>query len=160
MPTFVNIILCNSQWRDITILLRYCNDALTCHAAFIVLQMSNVFSYLSFTSKSTPWGQFITSVCNMTASTDDRQYWQLLDSNNKPLDKGMNMYTRKVLSVYLNKFSKKPKGQSIIDNPDTLTRLGTQDTGRRQTHLYYLFLILILEVFYFIFHFLRFDLIA
>lgn len=104
MPTFVNIILCNSQWRDITILLRYCNDALTCHAAFIVLQMSNLFSYLSFTSKSTTWGQFITSVCNMTASTDDRQYWQLLDSNNKPLDKGMNMYTRKVLSVYLNKF--------------------------------------------------------
>jgi hypothetical protein len=85
----------------------------------------------------------------MTASTDDRQYWQLLDSNNKPLDKGMNMYTRKVLSVYLNKFSRKPKGQSIIDNPDTLTRLDTQDTGRRQTHLYYLFLILILEVFLF-----------
>jgi uncharacterized protein YggT (Ycf19 family) len=70
---------------------------------FHVLQMSNMFSYLSFTSKATTWGQFITSVCNMTASTDDRQYWQLLNSNNKPLDKGMYVYTREVLSVYLNK---------------------------------------------------------
>jgi len=65
--------------------------------------MSLIYSYLSFTSKSTTWGQFITSVCNMTASTDDRQYWQLLDSNNKPLDKGMYMYTRKVLTVHLDK---------------------------------------------------------
>lgn len=54
--------------------------------ALTILQ--SVDPTFSFTSQSTTWGQFITSVCNMTASADDRQYWQLLDSNDVPLQTG------------------------------------------------------------------------
>lgn len=50
--------------------------------------LQSVDTTFSFTSQATTWGQFITSVCNMTASTDDRQYWQLLDSNGVPLQTG------------------------------------------------------------------------
>jgi len=32
----------------------------------------------------------------------------------------------------VNKRSRKPKGQSRMDNPETLATLETQDTGRRQ----------------------------
>jgi hypothetical protein len=32
-----------------------------------------------------------------------------------------------------NKRSRKPKGQSRMDNPETPATVGTQDTGRRQT---------------------------
>ena len=35
--------------------------------------------------------------------------------------------------VIWNKCWRKPKGQSRMDNPDTLATLGTQDTGQRQT---------------------------
>ena len=34
--------------------------------------------------------------------------------------------------LYLYKRQRKPKGQSKKDNPELLTTLGTQDTGRRQ----------------------------
>ena len=33
----------------------------------------------------------------------------------------------------LNKNKRKPKGQSRMDNPETLATLGTSDTGGRQT---------------------------
>ena len=35
--------------------------------------------------------------------------------------------------VVLNKRQGNPKGQSRIENPDTVVTLDTQDTGRRQT---------------------------
>ena len=33
-----------------------------------------------------------------------------------------------------NKRQRKPKGQSRMDNSETLAALGTQDTARKQTH--------------------------
>ena len=33
----------------------------------------------------------------------------------------------------INKCERKPKGQIRMDNPETLTVLGTQDTGQRQS---------------------------
>jgi hypothetical protein len=36
-------------------------------------------------------------------------------------------------NVVLHKRSRKPKRKSVMDNPDKLATLDTQDTGRRQT---------------------------
>ena len=37
--------------------------------------------------------------------------------------------------IFFNKRWRKPKGQSNIDNPETLATLGTPDKGRRQKKL-------------------------
>ena len=39
----------------------------------------------------------------------------------------------KIKYCHGNKCQRKPKGQSRIDNPETLATQGTQDTGQRQT---------------------------
>ena len=39
------------------------------------------------------------------------------------------------LFFVINKRYIKPKGQERMDSPETMTRMGTQDTGRRQTKL-------------------------
>ena len=45
------------------------------------------------------------------------------------------VYTREAWKGYpLDKRQRKPKGQSRLDNSETLVTLGTQDTGPRQTN--------------------------
>lgn len=47
-----------------------------------------LFPAKSFNSKTTTWGQYITSINLMTASTDNRQYWQILGTDGNPLQYG------------------------------------------------------------------------
>ncbi|CAC5412214.1 unnamed protein product [Mytilus coruscus] len=55
-----------------------------------MLNLQEADSDFSFTSKSTQWGPYITSICNMAASTDQQQYWQIGDSNGDALQFGAN----------------------------------------------------------------------
>ncbi|GCC19655.1 hypothetical protein chiPu_0021112, partial [Chiloscyllium punctatum] len=48
----------------------------------------------SFSVTSTQWGPLLTTVRNLTASTETRTYWQLL-SGTEPLDQGIGDYKPK-----------------------------------------------------------------
>ncbi|CAC5412213.1 GIF [Mytilus coruscus] len=53
-----------------------------------LLNLQEADSFFNFTSKSTQWGPYITSICNIAASTDQKQYWQIGDSNGDALQYG------------------------------------------------------------------------
>ncbi|XP_052105420.1 transcobalamin-2-like [Mytilus californianus] len=59
------------------------NEGQTLYNALQNLQAAD--SSFSFTSTTTTYGQLIRSVCGMDALTINRQYWQMLDSNDTPL---------------------------------------------------------------------------
>ena len=53
--------------------------------------------------------------------------------NGQSRDTGNIGYTRnRTKTKKANKRQRKPKGQSRMDNPETLATLGTQEIGRRQ----------------------------
>lgn len=53
-----------------------------------LVNLNNTDSTFSFKSETATWGQYITSINDMTASTDDRQYWQILGTDGSPLQYG------------------------------------------------------------------------
>ncbi|XP_063403288.1 transcobalamin-1-like [Mytilus trossulus] len=55
-----------------------------------MLNLKEADSVFSFDSKSTKYGPYITSICNMAASTDQRQYWKIEDADGDALQYGAN----------------------------------------------------------------------
>ncbi|CAG2214686.1 GIF [Mytilus edulis] len=53
-----------------------------------LINLNNTDQTFSFKSKTTTWGQYITSFNLMTASTDNRQYWQISGTDGNPLQYG------------------------------------------------------------------------
>ncbi|CAG2248164.1 unnamed protein product [Mytilus edulis] len=71
--------------------------------AMLNLQETN--SVFSFDSKSSQYGPYITSICNMAASTDQRQYWKIEDANGDALQYGANQTFPKRGDSYTFKLS-------------------------------------------------------
>ncbi|XP_048467272.1 transcobalamin-2 isoform X2 [Rhincodon typus] len=46
----------------------------------------------NFETRPTLWGPFLTSVCNLRAQDNSRNYWRLLTGNNTPLKQGIQDY--------------------------------------------------------------------